>query len=281
MNSKTVLITGCSSGFGKQSAKLFQSKGWNVVATMRSPEKEADLGELENTLLCRLDVTDPQSIKEVVDKSLDAFGRIDVLVNNAGISGVGVFEQWDEGSIHGLFDTNVFGLMRVTKAVLPVMRRQREGTIINISSLAALIAFPFASVYSSAKFAVEGLTEALALEYAPFNISVKAIAPGSYETSLYTSMDEGILANGDDQIRAYSAKLATKMNDAVTQMARQGGEPSDPREVAEKVYECATEDRPIHNVCGRDAESFLQMKKSLSEQEMSQFISDQVVPKDV
>ena len=134
MNSKTVLITGCSSGFGKQSAKLFQSKGWNVVATMRSPEKEADLGELENTLLCRLDVTDPQSIKEVVDKSLDAFGRIDVLVNNAGISGVGVFEQWDEGSIHGLFDTNVFGLMRVTKAVLPVMRRQREGTIINISS---------------------------------------------------------------------------------------------------------------------------------------------------
>ena len=91
MNSKTVLITGCSSVFGKQSAKLFQSKGWNVVATMRSPEKEADLGELENTLLCRLDVTDPQSIKEVVDKSLDAFGRIDVLVNNAGISGVGVF----------------------------------------------------------------------------------------------------------------------------------------------------------------------------------------------
>ncbi len=280
MNRKTILITGCSSGFGKQTAKLFQSKGWNVIATMRSPEKETELAGLENTLLCRLDVTDPQSIREVVDRSLDAFGRIDVLVNNAGISGVGVFEQWDENRIHGLFDTNVFGMMRVTKTVLPVMRRQGEGTIINISSVSALIGIPFSSVYSAAKFAVEGLTEALALEYAPFNISVKAIAPGSYETNLYTSMDEGILANGDDQIRAYSAKLVTKMNDAVARMAQQGDETSDPREVAEKVYECATEETPIHNVSGRDAESLLQMKKTLPEQEMSQFISDLLVPKD-
>jgi len=279
MSKKTALITGCSSGFGKLTAKLFHKNGWNVIATMRSPEKETELTELSDVLVTSLDVTDKQSVSEAVSKGLDKFGRIDVLVNNAGISGVGVFEQWDEEEINSIFETNVFGVMRVTKEVLPAMRKQGEGVIINLSSTAGLFGSPFSSVYSAAKFAVEGLTEALALEYAPFNIKVKSIAPGAYETNLFTSMTHRILENGDEQIRDYSLKLSQKMNATMEQMRQQGNQESDPQEVADKVYQCVTEKTPIHNVSGKDAEAMLQMKKSMSEEELMKTISDMLIPK--
>lgn len=277
---KTVLITGCSSGFGKLTARLFHEKGWNVFATMRAPEKETELTALEHVRVFRLDVTNPQSVAEAVATCLAEFGRIDVLVNNAGISGVGVFEQWEEADIRRLFETDVFGLMRVTKAVLPVMRQQGTGAIVNISSTSGLFGTPYSSVYSAAKFAVEGLTEALALEYAPFGISVKSIAPGSYQTNLYSSIEDGLLANGDAQIRDYSARLSDQMNAVVAQMAQESGQLSDPREVAIKVYECATRETPIHNTAGKDANGLVQMKRASSEREMAAIISGMLIPAD-
>ena len=262
---KTVLITGCSSGFGRLTAKLFNKNDWNVIATMRTPEKETELCELNDVLVIKLDVTDTESVSKAVAAGIAEFGGIDALVNNAGISGVGVFEQWDEEKINSIFETNVFGLMRVTKEVLPVMRKQGEGAIINISAVAGHFGIPFSSVYSAAKFAVEGLTEALAIEYAPFNIMVKAVAPGAYETNLFTSIDHGTLENGDEQIRDYSSKLTKQMGTTVEQMSEQSGQKSDPQEVADKVYECAITKTPIRNVSGKDAEVLLQMKKSMYE----------------
>lgn len=281
MSKKTALITGCSSGFGKLTAKHFHKNGWNVIATMRTPEKETELTELSDVFVTRLDVTDKQSVSEAVAAGVAEFGSIDVLVNNAGVSGVGVFEQWDNEEINALFNANVFGLMRVTKEVLPVMRKQGEGVIVNISSAAGIIGCPFSSVYSATKFAVEGLTEALAIEYAPFNITVKAVAPGAYETNLFTSIDYGTLANGDEQIRDYSSKLTKQMEATIEQMSEQSGQKSDPREVADKVYECATEETPVHNVSGKDAEALLQMKKSMPEEEMMKYISDMLIPKNL
>ncbi len=278
MNRKTVLITGCSTGFGKLTAKLFHKNGWNVIATMRSPQKETELTELDNVLVTRLDVTDKHSVSNCVATGLNEFGRIDVLVNNAGISGMGVFEQWDEPKIEATFNTNVFGMIRVIKEVLPVMRRQKEGVIINISSMAGLFGSPFSSVYTASKFAVEGLTESLALEYAPFNIKAKVIAPGAYETNLFTSIDYGTLENGDDEIREYSRKLSQKMNATLEEMRKQGNQESNPQEVADKIFECATEETPIHNVSGSDAEAMLQMKKAMNEAALMKTISDMFIP---
>ena len=275
---KTILITGTSTGFGKLTAKLFQRKGWNVIATMRNPEKETELTSLSQVLVTRLDVTDPHSIANAVDAGVAKFGRIDALVNNAGISGMGVFEQWDDQEINAIFDTNVFGPIRVAQQVLPIMRRQQNGVIVNISSLAGIVGSPYASIYSAAKFAVEGLTEALALEYAPFNIHTKVVAPGSYQTNLYTTIPHRILANGDQQVRDYAQKLDQKMNANVEQMRLQGVEPSDPQEVADKIFHCVTQQTPIHNVSGSDAQSILHMKNSLSEGEFMDSISAMLVP---
>lgn len=279
MSKKTALITGCSSGFGKLTAKLFHQNGWNIIATMRSPGKEIELNKLDNVLVVRLDVKDKQSVEEAVAEGFEKFGRIDALVNNAGVSGMGVFEQWDDEEINAMFNTNVFGLFNVTREVLPIMRKQEEGVIVNISSMAGLFGSPFSSVYSAAKFAVEGFTEAIALEYAPFNIKAKVVAPGAYETKLFTSMTHRMLQNGDEEIRNYSMKMAEKMNATLEKMRAEGNQESDPQEVADKIWQCATEETPIHNVSGKDAEAMLQMKKSMSEKELMKTVSDMFIPK--
>ena len=132
---KTVLITGASSGFGKITAKLFHRNGWNVIASMRSPEKETELSSLEGILTVPLDVTDPSSIQKAVDKGLETFGCIDVLINNAGLGFMGILETATNDMIKNLFDVNVFGLINVTKILLPVMRKAKTGVIINLSSM--------------------------------------------------------------------------------------------------------------------------------------------------
>lgn len=139
----TVLITGASSGFGKETAKLFHKNGWNVIATMRSPEKEAELAALNNILISKLDVTDKATIQSAVKEGIDKFGKIDVLVNNAGYGAIGALETSPEEEIKKQFDVNLFGLIAVTQAVLPFMRQQGAGTIINISSVGGRVTFPF------------------------------------------------------------------------------------------------------------------------------------------
>ena len=158
---KTVLITGASSGFGRSAANLFHKSGWNVIATMRSPKKETELTELNGILISKLDVTDKSSIENAVKEGIEKFGTIDVLVNNAGYGALGAMEAATEEQVRQQFEVNFFGLIAVTKAVLPIMRQHRSGIIINVSSVGGRVTFPFSSLYHATKFAVEGLTESM------------------------------------------------------------------------------------------------------------------------
>lgn len=177
---QTVLITGASSGFGKETVKLFHQKGWNVVATMRSPDQS--FAALDGVLVTRLDVTDKGSITSAVDLAIRQFGGVDVLVNNAGYGTLGALEAAPDAVIHQQFDVNLFGLIDVTKAVLPGMRARHTGVIINVSSIGGQVTFPFCTLYHATKFAVEGLTESLQYELNPLGIRLKIVEPGGYKT---------------------------------------------------------------------------------------------------
>ncbi|WP_431209873.1 SDR family oxidoreductase [Puia sp. P3] len=180
---KTVLVTGASSGFGRETVRLFANKGWNVIATMRSPEKETELSGLEGVKVVRLDVTDKTSVRAAIDAGVREFGGIDVLVNNAGYGAFGALEAAPEEVIRQQMDVNLFGLIEVTKAVLPGMRARKSGVIINVSSIGGRLTFPFSSLYHATKFAVEGLTESLQYELNPLGIRLKIVEPGGYKTN--------------------------------------------------------------------------------------------------
>jgi NAD(P)-dependent dehydrogenase (short-subunit alcohol dehydrogenase family) len=175
---KTILITGASSGIGKATALRFQSEGWNVIATMRDPPPGRTWRVLDNVLVTQLDVTDAVSIASAVSEGIARFGRIDALLNNAGYGAYGPLEAFSTERIHRQFDTNVIGLLEVTKAVLPHMRANRAGTIVNISSIGGQITFPLGTLYHGTKFAVEGLSEALHYELEPLGIRVRIVQPG-------------------------------------------------------------------------------------------------------
>lgn len=187
---RTAFITGTSSGIGKATVKYFSEQGWNVAATMRTPQKDTELSALPNVRLYTLDVTDSQSIRKAIESTLTDFGGIDVIVNNAGYGAVGIFEKATPEQIRKQFDTNVFGVMNVVREILPYFRKKRAGTIINITSMGGRITFPIYSVYHGTKWAVEGWAEALQFELRPFNIRVKNVEPGAIKTDFYErSMD--------------------------------------------------------------------------------------------
>lgn len=169
----TVLITGCSSGYGLATAHRFHDEGWNVIATMRNPSEGLFDGR-DRVRLLRLDVTDPASISAAVAAS----GPIDVLVNNAGIGAVGAFEATPMQTVRELFDTNTFGVMAMTQAVIPQMRARGEGTIVNVTSSTTLAAMPLAAAYTASKSAIEGFSGSLALELGFFGVRVKLVEPG-------------------------------------------------------------------------------------------------------
>ncbi len=275
---KTVLITGCSSGFGKLAARTFWDRGWNVVATMRNPGKETELTRLEGLLVTRLDVTDVESIREAVDAVIERFGSIDVLVNNAGYGGHALFEQMSDDAIRRMYDTNVLGVMNVTRAVLPAMRRQNEGTVINVTSMVGLMGAPTISVYTSTKFAVEGLSEAMALEYQPLNISVKTVAPGAYPTTRFTVNTDDDLNAGGEELASYAKSLYAHLQGVVQGMSAQGGKEADPQEVADKIYECATTETPVHNPVGADAEMLAEMMGHGSRHDFLNHLAGMVLP---
>ncbi|MBW4662557.1 MAG: SDR family oxidoreductase [Drouetiella hepatica Uher 2000/2452] len=180
---KTVLITGSSSGIGEATAKYFLQKGWNVSATMRSPQKAGDWSKAKNVICPRLDVTLPETIESAVLETVERFGQIDALVNNAGYALMGAIEGVTPEQLERQFQTNVFGLVTTIQTVLPVFRRQRRGTIINVTSIGGRLAFPLTSSYHATKWAVEGLSESLRYELRPFNIQVKIIEPGGIRTN--------------------------------------------------------------------------------------------------
>ena len=169
----TVLITGCSSGYGLETARHFHAEGWNVVATMRTPREDI-LPRSERLRVLALDVTRPESIAA----ALDASGPIDVLVNNAGIGLIGAFEATPMAEVRRIFETNTFGVMAVTQAVVPQFRARRAGVVVNVTSSATLAPFPLVAVYTASKSAIEGFTGSLAHELAAFNVRVKLIEPG-------------------------------------------------------------------------------------------------------
>jgi NAD(P)-dependent dehydrogenase (short-subunit alcohol dehydrogenase family) len=179
---KTVLITGCSSGYGRETARYFHSKGWNVVATMRTPREDL-LPRSERLRVLALDVTDAESIAA----ALEASGPIDVLVNNAGIGLLGAFEATPMATTREVFETNTFGVMAMTHAVLPKWRMRRSGIIINVTSSATLAPMPMVAVYTASKTAVEGFTESLAFELQAFDIKVKLVEPGYGPTTGFAS----------------------------------------------------------------------------------------------
>ncbi len=180
--SKTILMTGASSGIGRATAKHFHSHGWNVVATMRAPDKETELNHLDRVLVTRLDVQDTASIDAAVASGIARFGRIDALLNNAGYGAYGPLEATSPEKIRRQFDVNVLGLLATTKAVLPHFRANRSGTIVNVSSMGGRITFPLGTLYHGSKFAVEGLSEALHYELGPIGVRVKIIEPGAIKT---------------------------------------------------------------------------------------------------
>ncbi len=182
---KTVVITGSSSGIGKAAVLAFAQAGWNVAATMRSPEKENDFKAISNVKLYALDVTETGSIASALQAIKNDFGKVDVVVNNAGFGVDGVFEAMTDEVIEKQFNTNVFGLMRVTREAIKIMRAQKGGTIVQIASMGGRLAFPLYSIYHGTKWAVEGFTESLQYEVAPFNIRMKMVEPGAIKTEFY------------------------------------------------------------------------------------------------
>ena len=179
---KTVLITGCSSGIGRAAARAFLDEGWTVYATARNPADIETLGEA-GCELATLDVTDQSDIDRVVDRVLDEEGAIDALINNAGYGQFGPVEDVPTARVHEQFDVNVYGPHRLVKAVLPGMRREGDGTIVNVSSVAGRVSFPGGGVYSGSKFAIEALSDALRNEVAEFGIDVVVVEPGPVRTN--------------------------------------------------------------------------------------------------
>jgi NAD(P)-dependent dehydrogenase (short-subunit alcohol dehydrogenase family) len=177
-------ITGCSTGFGRELAKLVLARGYRAVVTAREPAKIRDLtaGHEGRALALKLDVTDMAEVAESVRHAEAVFGRIDVLVNNAGYGYIGALEESEESEIRALMETNFFGLDRMIHAVLPGMRCRRRGNIVNMSSIGGLVGFPGVAYYNASKFAVEGLSEALAKEVAPLGIGVLVVEPGPFRT---------------------------------------------------------------------------------------------------
>jgi NAD(P)-dependent dehydrogenase (short-subunit alcohol dehydrogenase family) len=232
---KVVLITGASSGIGKETAKLFQSKNWRVAATMRSPEKAEDLRQIADVECFRLDVTDVDSITSAFAGTLEKFGRIDAVVNNAGYGLLGPFEAATEEQIDRQFQTNLFGLMNVCREAIPHFREQKGGVIVNLSSLAGRTALPFSSLYNATKWAVEGFTESLQYELEPFNIRVKLIEPGPIKTDFYTRSQEIARRDG---LTVYDHRLEPFFEF----MNRGGMDAPDGSAVAEVIYDAVTDD---------------------------------------
>ena len=246
---KVWLITGCSTGFGRELATLVLRKGDNVVVTARNPEDIKDIVSAfpETAIALALDVTKPSEIKSAVATAKKKFGRIDVLVNNAGIGYFGAIEESEEDEIRKMFEINFFGLANVTKEVLPIMRKQRSGHVINISSIGGLVAFPAVGFYNATKFAVTGYSEALAKETAHLGIKVTVVAPSGFRTDW-----AGRSANNSKiVIDDYAASSHLNQDTIRKNSGRQPGDPVKAAEASDKIT--TIENPPLRLLLGAGA----------------------------
>jgi short-subunit dehydrogenase len=243
---KTVLITGASIGIGRATAELFQRRGWNVVASMRKPAVGKELGKLENMLVTALDVTDGTSIDAAVAAAVERFGGIDVLVNNAGYGAYGVLEATSVESMRRQFETNVIGLLAMTKAVVPGFRARGGGVIVNVSSIGGRLTLPFSALYSGSKFAVEGISEALSYEMREIGVRVKVVEPGIINTNFANAME----FSNDPAIGEYQ-RLVGKLWEVAGELRAEGAEAS---VAAEVIFGAATDGtEQLRYTVGEDA----------------------------
>ena len=254
---QTILITGASSGIGKETAKLFQSKNWNVVATMRNPEKETELNKLSNVLVTRLDVLDLDSIVNAIQQGIQKFGKIDILLNNAGYGAYGPLESFPRERVLKQFNTNVIGLLDVTRAILPHFRQNKSGTIINVSSMGGKMTFPLGSLYHGTKFAVEGISESLRYEVEQFGGKVKIVEPGAIATDFAgRSFD----FNHNENLKEYD-NIVTKITSVFPSMIKNA---STTDVVTKVIYEAATDGKnKLRYMAGKDAKMYNFMNKLL------------------
>jgi len=243
MEKKTILITGASTGLGKATAKLFLSKGWNVIATMRNPDKETELNELPNVVLLPLDVTKMAQIHATVQKALD-LGPVDVVFNNAGYGLVGAVESHSEQQIRAQFDTNFFGTLEVIRAFIPYFRKQQKGLFINTTSLCGLVSNPQSAVYNASKWALQGLAESMSYDLAQFGIGIKNVAPGGIKTEFM----KGMQVTEDKAYETTMVKMMEGFNDGTLM------EFTEPEDIAEVVYQAATDNKDqLTYPAGKDA----------------------------
>lgn len=269
---KTILITGASSGIGKAAAKKFAAQGWNVIATMRSPEKEPELTQLDHILVTKLDVQDKDSIAQAIQLGIEKFGKIDTLVNNAGFGVLGAFELATSEQIRNQFNTNVFGLMEVTKAILPHFRQNHAGTIINISSMGGRVTFPTCSIYHATKFAIEGFSESLAYELLPQNIQVKIVEPGSTLSNFIAAVN----FSADAAITVYDEFNKTALDNwSINTDPLQ----STVEDVAEVIYTAAIDETDtLRYMAGRDTALYLEARQSKNDQDYVEYMRNSFIP---
>ena len=261
------LVTGCSSGIGREIASAALRAGDAVVATARDASTLRDLAEAHpaRALALALDVTDPAQVGRAVAEAGSRFGRIDVLVNNAGYGYLAAIEEGEEAEVRALFDTNFFGAVAMIRAVLPGMRARRSGHVVNVSSMAGLVANPGTGYYSASKFAVEGMSEALARELAPFGIRVTVVEPGPFRTDW-----------AGRSMRRTSAPLAAYADTvgARVEMIRalDGRQPGDPRRAADAILRAvAHPEPPLHLLLGPDVVAALRAKIADLERSLAEF----------
>jgi len=260
---KTILITGASSGIGRATAKLFHEKGWNVIATMRSPEKESELKELENTHVSKLDVLDLDSIEHAITGGIETFGKIDVVLNNAGYGLMGTFESAKRESIIRQFGVNVQGLFDVTQKALPHFRANKDGMFINISSIGGKMTFPLMPLYHSTKWAVEGFTESLRWEMAQIGVKVKLVELGGVATDFGgRSMD----LQHDPELTEYNEFVGSFME--AMQASMDPANMSKPEQIAEVIFTAATDGSDtLRYRAGADAIQLLDARTKMSDEE--------------
>jgi NAD(P)-dependent dehydrogenase (short-subunit alcohol dehydrogenase family) len=253
---KVVLVTGAGRGMGVDIARAALGAGHRVVATARNAQKVTDaLGSHDDLLAVALDVTDPASVQTAVDAAVERFGRIDVLVNNAGNFYAGFFEEISPEDFRAQVDTNLFGPLNVTRAVLPVMRAQRSGLVVTISSTAGLIGQEFCTAYAASKFALEGFMESLTPEVAPYGIHTMVVEPGFFRTDLLTPESTSY---AQPSIADYAERTEQTVTAWNGMNGQQGG---DPAKLAQALIGLATSDQPpVRWVAGADAVAGVEQK---------------------
>lgn len=252
---KTIFITGASSGLGKSTAKLFHANGWHVIATMRNPKMENELKALPNVTLVQLDVTNQEKIKHTISEILKSHA-VDVVLNNAGYGLIGPLEALTDEQIQTQVQTNLFGVINVTRAFVPYFRERKRGTFINITSTFGVLGYPTCSIYNAAKFAVDGFSEGLAYELAQFGVKVKVVAPGGMQTDFAGRSLQGGMHE------AY-AQLVTKVSEGYSE--EQVANYTKAADVAEIIYVASTDNKDqLRYIAGNDAVALYQERLELT-----------------